>query len=612
MPTAFPRGAAVHIAWFWYIGRGWKRHYRTVKDAWSSDEVRKAEEPLIAAGEPLMARAAYALAQAAVREVAARLADGRAPDQRSGVSRTARLRGSLGSDGLPGTAKVRPGRPAGTRGDVRGARALLLVGPGNNGGDTLFAGAHLVRRGMTVTAVLASTRAHEDGLAAFRAAGGTVLTLADIRVPSVVRTALASDVVLDGLVGVGARGALRPPAGGLVRTLAEARGTAGKRWPYTIAVDIPSGIGVDDGAVSGPVLPADRTVTFGALKPGLLLPPAAHLAGAVEVVDVGLPAAPGGDGWAGTVWGVATGRHAMSNADPASGRVRRMEPSDVAALWPTPGAQDHKYTRGVVGVIAGTTTYPGAAVLATSGAVLAGPGMVRYLGPEAVGTRVLLARPEVVVAGGRVQAWVLGPGVPAIDPDEEPDGDGQARRIFGALAAVTGVLSEDVTGGMMPAVIDAGALTMLEHRLPAWAVLTPHAGELAELLQGLGHDVDRAAVEAQPLRWVRTAHQATGATVLLKGAITVIAGPGDAYAQADAPAWTATAGSGDVLAGILGTLLAGRSADVVEDETLAARLAAAAVLVHGRAAARASAGGPVAALEIARAVPAAVAELLGA
>ncbi|WP_275004570.1 bifunctional ADP-dependent NAD(P)H-hydrate dehydratase/NAD(P)H-hydrate epimerase [Promicromonospora iranensis] len=582
-----------------------------MKDAWSSDEVRKAEEPMIAAGEPLMARAAYALAQAVLREVAAGPTTGRAPD-RAGRPAAVRLRGSLGSDGLPGTARLRRARTAGIRGEVRGARALLLVGPGNNGGDTLFAGAHLVRRGMSVTAVLASTRAHEDGLAAFRAAGGKVLTLADIRVPSVVQTALASDIVLDGLVGVGARGALRPPAGGLVRTLAEAREKAGERWPLTIAVDIPSGIGVDDGAVPGPVLAADRTVTFGALKPGLILPPAAHLAGEVELVDVGFPTVAGSEGWSGAVWGAAPGRHAMSGTDPASGRVRRMEPADVAELWPVPSPHDHKYTRGVVGVIAGTSTYPGAAVLATSGAVLAGPGMVRYLGPEAVGTRVLLARPEVVVAGGRVQAWVLGPGVPAIGPEDGPDDDGQARRIFGALAAVTGVLSEDVTGGKMPAVIDAGALTMLEHRLPAWAVLTPHAGELADLLQGLGHDVDRAAVEAQPLHWVRTAHQATGATVLLKGAITVVAGPGDVYTQADAPAWTSTAGAGDVLAGILGTLLAGRSADVVSDETLAARLAAAAVLVHGRAAARASAGGPLAALEIARAVPAVVAELLGA
>ncbi|MFD2026507.1 bifunctional ADP-dependent NAD(P)H-hydrate dehydratase/NAD(P)H-hydrate epimerase [Promicromonospora aerolata] len=580
-----------------------------MKDAWSSDEVRKAEEPLIAAGEPLMARAAYALAQTVLREVGARPADGRAPGYRPGRPSGTRLRGSLGSDGLPGRARARARRMAGSRGDVRGAQALLLVGPGNNGGDTLFAGAHLARRGMRVTAVLASTRAHEDGLAAFRVAGGKVLTLADIRVPSVVRSALESDVILDGLVGVGARGALRPPAGGLVRTLAEARETAGERWPYTVAVDIPSGIGVDDGVVLGPVLPADRTVTFGALKPGLLLPPAAHLAGEVELIDVGFPPVSGSEGW-GAIWGVTTGRHAMAGTDPAAGRVRRVEPADVAALWPTPSPHDHKYTRGVVGVIAGTTTYPGAAVLATSGAVLAGPGMVRYLGPEAVGSRVLLERPEVVVTGGRVQSWVLGPGVPAVDPEAGPDGDGQARRIFGALAAVTGVLSEDVTGGKMPAVIDAGALTMLEHRLPAWAVLTPHAGELAELLQGLGHDVDRAAVEAQPLHWVRTAHQATGATVLLKGAITVVAGPGDAYAQADAPAWTATAGAGDVLAGILGTLLAGRSADVVEDETLAARLAAVAVLVHGRAAARASAGGPVAALEIARAVPAVVAELL--
>ncbi|PUB30027.1 hydroxyethylthiazole kinase-like uncharacterized protein yjeF/hydroxyethylthiazole kinase-like uncharacterized protein yjeF [Promicromonospora sp. AC04] len=596
----------------WYLGRRRKRHYRAVKDAWSSDEVRKAEEPLIAAGEPLMARAAYALAQAVLREVAARPVDGRSTGRPAARPNGVRLRGSLGSDGLPGTARIRPGRAAGTRSDVRGARALLLVGPGNNGGDTLFAGAHLARRGMTATAVLASTKAHEEGLAAFEAAGGHVVTLADVRVPSVVQSALASDVVLDGLVGVGARGALRPPAGGLVRALAEAREAAGERWPYTVAVDIPSGIGVDDGVVLGPVLRADRTVTFGALKPGLLLPPAAHLAGEVELIDVGFPTASGSDPWASAAQRVAMGRHAMGGDDTGSGKVQRLEPADVAALWPAPTAHDHKYTRGVVGVIAGTGTYPGAAVLATSGAVRAGAGMVRYLGPEAVGTRVLLARPEVVVAGGRVQAWVLGPGVPAVDPENDTDDDGQARRIFGALAAVTGVLSEDVTGGRMPAVIDAGALTMLEHRLPAWAVLTPHAGELAELLQELGHDVDRAAVEARPLHWVRTTHQATGATVLLKGAITVVAGPGAAYAQADAPAWTATAGSGDVLAGILGALLAGRSADVVEDETLAARLAAAAVLVHGRAAARASGGGPVAALEIAQAVPAVLAELLGA
>ncbi|WP_423462418.1 bifunctional ADP-dependent NAD(P)H-hydrate dehydratase/NAD(P)H-hydrate epimerase [Promicromonospora sp. MS192] len=600
-----------------------------MKDAWTSDEIRKAEEPLIAAGEPLMARAAYGLAQVVLREVAGRRAAGRPgtalPARRAGV----RLRGSLGSDGLPGTARLRPARrlgervasaavagaPAGDasrsgggtgRGDVRGARAVLLVGPGNNGGDTLFAGAHLVRRGLRVTAVLASVRAHEAGLAAFREAGGEVASLSDVRVPAVVESVLGSDVLLDGLVGVGARGALRPPAGGLVRALAEARAAAGDRWPYTVAVDIPSGIGVDDGVVPGPVLRADRTVTFGALKPGLLLPPAAGTAGVVELVDVGFPAVPGARARRG---GVA--RHAWGTTDPAAGRVLRMEPADVAALWPVPGPDDHKYTRGVVGVVAGTSTYPGAAVLATSGAVHAGAGMVRYLGPEAVGTRVLLARPEVVVAGGRVQSWVLGPGVPALDPDDEgPDDDGQARRIFGALAAVTGVLSEDVTGGRMPAVVDAGALTMLEHRLPASAVLTPHAGELAELLRGLGHDVDRAAVEARPLRWARTAHQATGATVLLKGAITVVAGPGDVYAQADAPPWTATAGAGDVLAGILGALLAGRSAEAVEDPALPARLAAAAALVHGRAAARASAGGPVAALEIARAVPAVVAELL--
>jgi hydroxyethylthiazole kinase-like uncharacterized protein yjeF len=518
--------------------------------AWSAADVRAAEEPLLAAGEPLMARASTALARIVADDLRAR------------------------------------------RRTLRGARVALLVGSGNNGGDTLFAGAALARRGAIVTAVVVSERAHGDGLAALHGAGGSVADLAAApqRLDAVADGVARADVVLDGLVGIGAVGALRGGAADLVGALAEAgmpsvgteasggRQSAGGR-PWVVAVDVPSGIGVDDGTLPGAALRADRTVTFGAAKPGLLLPPAALLAGEMAVVDIGLDLA----------------------GPPA---VERLEAADVAGHWPVPGPADHKYTRGVVAVVAGTAAYPGAAVLAATAAVRTGAGMVRYRGSEPVGRAVLAARPEVVTAPGRVQAWVVGPGVPG-----EGDDDGQHERGRGGLAAARGELrglSQEAT----PAVVDAGGLALLTDVVPPWFVLTPHAGELTTLLRHRGEDVHRRDVEAAPLRWARRAHELTGATILLKGGVTVVVGPAGVFAQADAPGWLATAGAGDVLAGVLGTMLAARCDDVVQDPALAARVAAGAALVHGLAAERANPGGPVAALDVADAVPGTVAALL--
>jgi hydroxyethylthiazole kinase-like uncharacterized protein yjeF len=289
----------------------------------------------------------------------------------------------------------------------------------------------------------------------------------------------------------------------------------------------------------------------------------------------------------------------------AQSAVQRLTAADVAKSWPVPGPRDHKYTRGVVGLIAGTTAYPGAAILAASAAVKTGAGMVRYLGPESVARMVITARPEVVAAPGRVQAYVLGPGLPG-----EGDDDGQSQRARSALAAVSGKLL-GVQDPPIPAVVDAGALPLVTDTLPAWVVLTPHAGELARLLQARGEKVDRIAVEDEPLRWARRAQELTGATVLLKGAMTLVVGPGGAtFSQADAPAWLATAGAGDVLAGLLGAMLAAHSAAVVSDPALAAQVAAGAALVHGYAAGRASQGGPLAALDVANAIPATLAALL--
>ena len=531
-------------------------------EAHTAAVVRAAEQPLLDAGVPLMERAAFALSRAALRELAAR------------------------------------------RGRVVGARVALLVGSGNNGGDALFAGAYLRGRGVAVTAYGVGSRVHDGGRDALLRVGGRFVDLSDDGAPvggdaaapgstldRAVADVAASDAVLDALLGTGARGALRGTGADVVARLNDVlAGTA--RRPVVVAVDVPSGVGVDDGTVPGPVLRADVTVTFGGVKRGLLLPPAAELAGRVEVADIGLGLdAP------------RTRRHGAGWA------LCRLEHDDVAGLWPVPGASSQKYARGVLGVVAGTSEFPGAAVLAATAAVRAGVGMVRYVGPEAVSHAVVGARPEVVPARGRVQAWAVGPGLPAAPSDADapvgPDVLAQHHEVRAALAAATG------DGDRVPVVVDAGALSLLPARVPPTVVLTPHAGELATLLRARGQQVERAAVEAAPLEHARLAHDLTGATVLLKGAVTVVVGTGGAlYAQADAPAWLATAGAGDVLTGLLGTLLAARSDEVLRDPSLAATLAAAAASVHGLAARAANPGGPVNALAVADAVPRVVADLL--
>lgn len=507
-------------------------------EAYAAADVRAAEEPVLAAERVfaggLMDRAAAALAGVVREEL-----------------------------------RVLPG--ARGRRSVAGRDVVALVGAGNNGGDALHALARLRREGVRTTALLLSDHFHEGGLAAHGAAGGRAVAVTDEALGDAAAEAFAADVLLDGLLGIGGRGALRGTAARLVEVLTGlvGEGRPGRERPVVVAVDLPSGTGVDDGTVPGPVLPADRTVAFGVLTPGLLLPPAALVTGRVDVVDLGLA--------------------------PRSPALRRLEPADVARLWPVPGRAAHKYSRGVVGVVAGSPAYPGAAVLTCGAALAAGCGMVRYVGPDQVARAVLGAHPEVVVGDGRVQALVLGPGTGA---------DG------GSGPAVAEALRRAADG--VPAVVDAGALAAVPGagRLPDHVVLTPHAGELARLLDALGTPVERRDVEAEPLRWARAAHDATGATVLLKGPITVVVGAGGVLSQADAPAWLATAGAGDVLAGVLGAVLAGRHDDLLAGRVDAASLAATAALVHGRAAHAACPGGPVTATGVTVAVPGVVAGLL--
>lgn len=393
-----------------------------------------------------------------------------------------------------------------------GARVVVLTGGGDNGGDALFAGARVARRGAQVLAVLARPdRTHAGGLAALLRAGGVVTDDAS----GVLRSA---DFVVDGLLGIGGQGGLRSNYAELAADAAESLATV-------VAVDLPSGIDPDTGETPGAHIRADVTVTFGARKIGLVIDPAAAAAGRIIDVDIGLgPFLP----------------------EPT---MTVLENVDVSSLIPHPGRDTDKYRRGVVGVLAGSEEFSGAAVLCVGGAIRGGAGMVRYIG--SAGEAVRSRWPEAVTASGRVQAWVAGPG---LGPDKKNGRD----------------LAKLIADGV-PVLVDADGLRFLPRRFDTPALLTPHAGELARLL-----GTDRADVEARRLHHAVAAARKWNAVVLLKGSTTLVAAPdGRVRANPTGTPALATAGSGDVLAGLAGALLAG-GLDPFDAGSVAA-------YVHGRA-----------------------------
>ncbi|MER5439324.1 NAD(P)H-hydrate dehydratase [Streptomyces sp. NPDC002790] len=426
-------------------------------------------------------------------------------------------------------------------GKVYGSRVVLLVGSGDNGGDALYAGARLARRGAGVTALLLSPeRAHPGGLAALRAAGGTLLDAQDEHATERVGRA---DLVVDGIVGIGGKGGLRPRAAELADA---ARGTV-------VAVDLPSGVDADTGEVRGAAVRADATVTFGTYKPGLLIDPAREYAGALRLVDIGL------------------------ELTPSETCLEALQYADVATLLPEPTGESDKYRRGVVGIVAGSARYPGAAVLAVAGALHGGAGAVRYVGPAA--DAVLARFPETLVSAGppakagRVQAWVIGPGL-----GDDPSG-------------LHDVLASDV-----PVLIDADGLRLADpatvRARTAPTVLTPHAGEAAALL-----GATRDQVETERLASVRELAARYAATVLLKGSTTLVSPPDEtrpARANPTGTPWLATAGSGDVLSGLTGSLLAAGLHPL--------DAASAGAYLHGLAARHAAQGAPVSAQDVAGAL----------
>ncbi|GAA5178265.1 bifunctional ADP-dependent NAD(P)H-hydrate dehydratase/NAD(P)H-hydrate epimerase [Rugosimonospora acidiphila] len=436
-------------------------------------------------------------------------------------------------------------------GGVYGRRVLLLIGAGSNGGDALFAGARLAARGVVVRALLLDPgRAHAEGLAALRAAGAITVDSAPAAV----------DLVMDGVVGIGGRGGLRPAAASVVSAAATANASDGGR-PIMVAVDVPSGVDPDTGEVPGEAVTADVTVTFGCLKPGLVVGAGAVRAGLVDLVDIGL-----------------------SLPEPPVLRIAAQ--ADVRGWWPVAGRDSDKYRRGVVGVATGSSTYPGAAVLSVAGASAGPAGMVRYAGSAA--DYIRQRHPSAVVTGsvtgaGRVQAWVCGSGL------------GTDERAIGELRAVL--------AAPVPVCLDADALGLVMHgpvrerlaQRSAPTVVTPHDREFARLA-GAPPGADRVASALGLAAQLNV-------TVLLKGDRTVVASPdGEVWVNPTGTAALASGGTGDVLAGLLGSLLAGGLSAV--------RAAVAAAYAHGMAGRAAAEDGPVTSADVAAALRSSVGVLL--
>jgi hydroxyethylthiazole kinase-like uncharacterized protein yjeF len=255
-----------------------------------------------------------------------------------------------------------------------------------------------------------------------------------------------------------------------------------------------------------------------------------------------------------------------------------------------PNAADDKYSRGVVGFITSSEQFPGAALLGITAAMRTGVGLVRYLGPQRVADLVLQTRPETVLQDGRAQAWVVGSGVPIDDAE-------QAQRI------------RDVVAEKNLVVVDAGALQIVDFKAcAAKCVLTPHAGEAAALLSSLGHAATRAEVEADPIKFALLIASLTNQLTVLKGNRTVIAQGTKTYQFDPAPAVLATAGSGDVLAGIIGAMLAGNAESILSGDAELFDVVKAAISLQAQAAALAAEQSTVVALDIAEAVGRVVAE----
>ena len=276
--------------------------------------------------------------------------------------------------------------------------------------------------------------------------------------------------------------------------------------------------------------------------------------------------------------------------------VKKWSARDAAKCIITPSDLDHKYSRGVLGLITGSAQYPGAAVLTTAAASATGVGMVRFHSSSGLAHLVLHTTPSAVVQLGMVAAWLVGSG---IDGKKYSDFTTWLRHRWFKLVRLQSV----------PTILDAGALS-LAGSLEQPTVITPHSGELATLLSARGMQVTAEAIEGDPKKWVQIAADTLGVTVLLKGATTYVANDELLIQLPVATPWLATAGSGDVLAGILGALVATNAVEILNDYNHLAYVAASAAFIHNQAAEKASVGGPINAEAIIDAIAETITKLL--
>jgi ADP-dependent NAD(P)H-hydrate dehydratase / NAD(P)H-hydrate epimerase len=434
-----------------------------------------------------------------------------------------------------------------------GKRAVVVCGKGNNGGDGLVAARYLDAWGSRVIVLLLDSRD------AFREPAATNLTRLErlsVRIRPWSSEALARelarvDVAIDAIFGTGFRGAPEGAYGSAIAALANAD-------VPTVVVDIPSGVNGETGAVDGPAVDADITVTFGAAKPGVVLLPGAERAGVVEVADIGFP------------------------DDLVHGDVWLVEDTDVAAWLPARQAETHKRSAGYAVVIGGSRTMTGAVGLMARAAYGAGAGLVAAAVPGSI----------LSVVQTMVREAVFAP-LPETDAGTVANGSERLIEVLGQADAVAlgpGMTTDERTSAWIrefvrsddiPLVLDADGLNAFAGRAAELAdrhaglVLTPHFGEFARMA-GVG----AGDVASDRIGHVRKLAAETEAVVLLKGSRTLIASPdGSVRVNPTGGSFLATGGTGDVLTGMIAGLLARGIAP--------ADAASAAAYVHGVAGAEA-------------------------
>jgi hydroxyethylthiazole kinase-like uncharacterized protein yjeF len=431
-----------------------------------------------------------------------------------------------------------------------GRRALVLCGKGSNGGDGLVAARHLHRTGVSVSVVLLADPGELRGGAArsfelFASSGGR---WKPFRADRLGRDVGRADAIIDAMFGTGFRGEPEGPW----RAAIEAIGDAADR---VVAVDIPSGVEGETGAVRGVAVRAARTVTFGTLKPGLVFFPGAEHAGEVEVADIGFP------------------------PDLVRSELSLVESSDVAGWLRPRSAESHKREAGYVLLVAGSRAMTGAAILAASAAYRAGAGLVTVAVPRgilpivegAITEATFLALPETDAGTVSDAAWpelrdrLAGVGAAAIGPGLTTD------------RSTVQLVRRVVRESPVPVIVDADGLNAFRDEPSLLAdraspvVLTPHAGEFGRLT-----GLSSTEVVEDRVGHARKAAEEFRATVLLKGSRTVIAEPGGrALVNPTGGPYLATGGTGDVLTGAIAAFLA-RGVEPTE-------AAAAAAFVHGLA-----------------------------